>query len=281
MAEISVNYLSDRLFDVGINVTKSSLRIILIVVAAYVLVKFVRTAFNRMEVILVKTATAHGASAATAGQRIRTLASVLWTIAVGLVWFATAMLVLGQVGFNMGPVLAGAGIVGLAVGFGAQHLIRDLVSGFFLVLEDQIRVGDTAIINGTAGLVETISFRTVVLRDLAGVVHIFPNGTINSLANTSKDWSAYIVDLQVPIQADTDRVIEIMRRVGEDLKSEPRYGTVMLEPIEIFGIDDFTDGTVNIKARFKTLPQQQQLVGREYRSRLTKALVTAGVAFQK
>jgi small-conductance mechanosensitive channel len=281
MPEITFENLSTRLLDFGFVFTKSSLRILLVIVVAYLSVKFLRGAFNRLETVLVSAAAARGAVPGTAGPRIKTLTSVLWTITVVVVWFIAVLIGLGQVGLDMTPILAGAGIVGIAVGFGAQHLVRDLVSGFFLVLEDQIRVGDAAVINGTGGLVEAISFRTVVLRDVSGVVHVFPNGLINTLANTSKDWSAYVIDVTVPYKEDPDRVIEIMRSVAEELRTDPSYGSVMLEPIEIFGVDDFTEAALKIKARFRTQPQQQQLVGREYRRRLKKAFDTHDIAAHK
>ena len=209
--------------------------------------------------------------------RIRTLMNVLWTITSGFLGFIVALIVLGQLGINIGPILAGAGVVGLAVGFGAQNLVRDLVSGFFLLLENQIRVGDMAIINGTQGMVEAVTFRTVVLRDQAGAVHVFPNGSINALANTTMDWSAYVVDVSVAYREDPDRVMDVMRRVAEDMRGEARYGQVMLEPIEIFGVDNFTDSIIVIKARFKTRPLQQHVVGREYRRRLKKAFDAEGI----
>ena len=132
------------------------------------------------------------------------------------------------------------------------------MSGFFLLLENQIRVGDVAVINGTNGMVEAVTFRTVVLRDQAGAVHVFPNGSINSLANTTMDWSAYVIDVSVSYREDPDRVMDVMQRVAEEMRAEPRYDQVMLEPIEIFGVDTFTDSTVIIKARFKTRPLEQQ-----------------------
>jgi small-conductance mechanosensitive channel len=281
MAEITLDNLSTRFLDLGVAFTKSSLRIVLVIIVAYLTVKFFRAAFKRMETVLINAATARGAAPTAAAPRIRTLTSVLWTITVGVVWFIAILIALGQVGLDMTPILAGAGIVGIAVGFGAQHLVRDLVSGFFLVLEDQIRVGDAAVINGTGGLVEAISFRTVVLRDVAGVVHVFPNGSINTLANTSKDWSAYVVDVTVPYKEDPDRVIQIMRNVADELNADSSYGSLMLQPIEIFGVEDFTETVLKIKARCRTQPQQQQLVGREYRRRLKKAFDAAGIATQK
>jgi small conductance mechanosensitive channel len=175
------------------------------------------------------------------------------------------------------PILAGAGIVGLAVGFGAQYLVRDVIAGFFLVLEDQVRVGDVAVVNGTGGVVETVTFRTVVLRDDAGTVHIFPNGSVTTLANMTKGWSGYVVDVEIGYKEDPDRVIAAMRRVAEELRRDPAYGPLILEPIEIFGVDGFKEAGIVIKARLKTLPIRQWSVGREYRRRLVRAFAAEGI----
>jgi small conductance mechanosensitive channel len=192
-------------------------------------------------------------------------------------WTVVVIIALSQIGFDVTPILAGAGIVGLAVGFGAQNIVRDLISGFFMVLEDQVRVGDVAVVNGTGGLVEAISFRTIVLRDLAGVVHVFPNGTINTISNMTKVWSGYVIDMGVAYKEDTDHVADIMRRVAEEMRQDSEWGYRILEPIEIFGVDDFADSAVVIKARLKTHPIQQWNVGREYRRRLKKAFDAEGI----
>jgi small conductance mechanosensitive channel len=144
-------------------------------------------------------------------------------------------------------------------------------------LENQIRVGDVAVINGTGGLVESITFRTIVLRDEAAVVHVFPNGSITTLANMTKDWSAYVINVGVAYKEDTDRVVEVMRRVAEELRADPKYGSSILEPIDILGVDGFADTAVTIKARLKTLPLQQFMIGREYRRRLKKAFEAEGI----
>jgi small conductance mechanosensitive channel len=138
-------------------------------------------------------------------------------------------------------------------------------------------VGDVAVVNGTGGLVEAITFRTIVLRDLAGVVHVFPHGTVNTLANMTKGWSAYVLDVGVAYKEDTDRVVAVMEQVAVQLRADPRYASSMLEPIEIFGVDDFGESDVTIKARLKTLPLQQWAVGREYRRRLKKAFDAEGI----
>jgi len=266
-----------KLIDIGVDFTKASLRIALIIIAAYVGLRLLRLGFNRLETLLIRAAAAAEVIPGAATKRIRTLMSVLWTIVVGLVWFVAVLTTLGQIGVNVTPVLAGAGIVGLAIGFGAQNLVKDLVSGFFLILENQIRVGDVAVINGTGGLVEAISFRTIVLRDEAAVVHVFPNGAITTLSNMTKDWSAYVINVNVAYKEDPDRVVDVMRRVAEEMYAEPKYRSAMLEPIEIFGVDGFTESAVTIKARLKTQPLQQFTIGREYRRRLKKAFDAEGI----
>lgn len=266
-----------RLMEIALNSSQALLRIVLILTAAYVAARFLRAGIERLELLLIRAASANDTSLDSASKRIRTLTGVVWTISFGVIWFIAVLIALGQIGVDLGPILAGAGIVGLAVGFGAQHLVRDLVTGFFLILENNVRVGDSAIINGTSGMVEAITFRTIILRDESGTVYIFPNGTINTLANMSKDWSAYIVDVTVSFKDDSERVMEIMRNVGEELRGEPKYGTLMLEPLEIFGVEAFAETGLILRARFKTLPSRQHALGREYRRRLIKALEQAGI----
>ena len=266
-----------KLIDVGVDFAKASLRIVLIVVAAYIGLRLLRLGLNRLETLLIRAAEVTETVPGAALKRVRTLINVLWTIVFVLIWLVVVLTSLGQIGVNVAPILASAGVVGLAVGFGAQNLVKDLVSGFFLILENQVRVGDAAVINGTGGLVEAISFRTIVLRDEAAVVHVFPNGSINTLSNMTKNWSAYVINVNVSYKEDTDRVADVMRRVAEEMYAEPKYRSAMLEPIEIFGVDGFTDGGVTIKARLKTQPLQQFTIGREYRRRLKKAFDAEGI----
>ncbi len=268
-----------RLVVIGINTAQGTIRILLIVAAAYIVMKLMRAGFYRVEALLIRATERTETVPGSASKRIKTLAGVLWTISCVFLWFIVVLTSLSQLGINIGPILAGAGVVGLAVGFGAQHLVRDLVSGFFLILENQIRVGDSAIINGRSGLVEAVTFRTIALRDQAGVVHVFPNGTIATLANATLDWSAYVIDVTLPFKVDTDRVVAIMRRIGSEMKAEPEYARLMLEAIEVFGIENFTDTTVTITARVKTQASQQHLVGREFRRRLKYALQTEQIEF--
>lgn len=204
-------------------------------------------------------------------KRTETLIGIVRTAGKVTIWSLTIMLLLMQVGVDIAPLIAGAGIVGLAIGFGAQELVRDVISGFFILLENHIRNGDVAIINGTGGLVEAIGLRTIVLRDVSGVVHVFQNGKISTLANMTKEWSATVFDIGVAYKEDTDRVVEIMKEVAEGLRQDPEYANKILEPMEVFGVDSFGDNAVVIKARIKTQPIEQWIVGREYRRRLKRA----------
>lgn len=252
-------------------------RLLLVLIAGYFGVRVLRTLIDHLEHVLVAAGERTGALPGATRSRVRTLTGVLRTLAVVGLWSVVVVICLSQLGYDVRPILAGAGIVGLAVGFGAQHLVRDVIAGFFLVLEDQVRVGDVAVVNGTGGLVETVTFRTIVLRDLAGTVHIFPNGSVTTLANMTKDWSGYVVDVEVGYREDPDRIVALMGRVFEELRQDPAHGPLIIEPIEIFGVDAFRDSTVVIKARLKTVPIQQWTVGREYRRRLLLAFGAEGV----
>lgn len=277
MTGISMSDITPLLLATATALAQSLLRIALVVMAGYVGTRFLRAAFRRLEAILIRAGEPTEAVPGATRKRVATLTGLLQTLALVVLWAVVGVVSLDQLGVDITPILAGAGIVGLAVGFGAQNLVRDLISGFFLVLENQVRVGDVAVINGTGGLVEAITFRTIVLRDLGGVVHVFPNGTINTLSNMTKGWSAYVIDVGVAYKEDTDRVVEVMREVAEELRGDPAFAQRMLGPIEIFGVDNFGESEVTIKARFRTLPLEQWNVGREYRRRLKKAFDAQGI----
>lgn len=277
MTPISLDRVGAFLLSLSASAAQSALRIALIVGAGYIGVRILRTALIHLEAILTKLGEPTELVPGATRKRVATLVGLVRTIALVAIWAVVAVIVLDQLGLNITPILAGAGIAGLAVGFGAQNLVRDVISGFFLVLENQVRVGDVAVVNGTGGLVETITFRTIVLRDLAGVVHVFPHGTVTTLANMTKEWSAYVLDVGVAYKEDTDRVVEVMRRVAEELRADPHYGRAILEPIEIFGVDNFGESEVTVKARIKTLPLEQWNVGREYRRRLKKTFDAEGI----
>jgi small conductance mechanosensitive channel len=277
MLSVKLQDIIPGLVDLSVAALQSTLRIALIVLAASVGLRFFTAGLRRLEARLIATGSATEVTPGATAKRVATLTSMVRTAVLSLVWSVVAIMSLAQVGLDITPILAGAGLMGLAVGFGAQNLVRDVISGFFLILENQVRIGDVAIINGTGGLVEAITFRIIVLRDLAGVVHVFPNGTITTLSNMTKVWSAFVIDVEVAYREDTDRVVEVMRRVAEELRGDPTFREKILEPMEIFGVDRFAESSVVIKARMKTRPIEQWNVEREYRRRLKKAFDAEGI----
>jgi len=203
-------------------------------------------------------------------KRTQTLGSIVRYVLIIAIIIVGAMTVLKELGVEIAPVLAAAGIVGLAVGFGAQSLVKDVISGFFMLLEDQIRVGDVVQIAGKGGLVEKVNLKTTILRDLAGNVHYVPNGHIDVVTNMTKDFSRYVFDIGVAYRENVDEVIEVIKEVDEELRNDPDYKDDILEPIEILGLDQFADSAVIVKARTTTVPIKQWRVGREFNRRLKK-----------
>lgn len=203
-------------------------------------------------------------------KRIDTLSSVLRYIMNITIISLSLVIILSELGVQIGPILAAAGVLGLAVGFGAQSLVQDLISGFFILFEDQIRVGDVVQVSGKGGLVEKINLRMTILRDLAGNVHYIRNGQINLVTNMTKGYSRYVFDIGVAYREDIDQVIQVMKEVDEDLRNDPEYGNDILEPLEVLGLDQFADSAIIIKARTTTKPIQQWRVAREFNRRLKK-----------
>lgn len=252
-------------------------RIALICIAAVFAVRVVSAAMRKFERSLVARGQVSGESVNENLRRSETIASLARQALVVTLWSVTGLIVLQQMGIQIGPILAGAGVVGLAVGFGAQNLIRDIIAGFFIILENQIRVGDVAIVNGTGGVVESVGFRTMILRDMRGAVHVFPNGSVTTLANLTKGWSGYVVDVTVPYYQSADHVLDVLRDVGIEMRQDRKFGTLLIEDIELFGVDDFKPNGVVVKARLKTKPGKQWEVGREYRRRVLNACEDADI----
>jgi small conductance mechanosensitive channel len=210
-------------------------------------------------------------------KRARTLTSVVHHVAVVAVSCVAVMMGVAEIGVDLKPVLAAAGVGGLAIGFGAQSVVKDVISGFFLLLENQVRVGDVVSIGGTGGFVEAISLRTMVLRDLAGNVHVIPHGSVDRVTNMTKDYSRYVFDVGVAYREDPDEVMKVLREVGEELRGDPEYAADILEPLEILGVDSLADSAVVIKCRIMTRPIQQWRVGREMNRRIKKAFDKHGI----
>jgi len=188
-----------------------------------------------------------------------------------------AMVVLGELGVSMGPIIASAGILGLAIGFGAQNLVQDLISGFFFLLEDQIRVGDVVETAGKSGLVEQVTLRMIILRDLAGNVHYVRNGKVDIVTNMSKEYSRYVFDIRVAYREDLDEVMDQIRRVDEDMRQDQEFGPNILSPIEILGVNELSESGVVVRARTTTKPVMQWYVGREFNKRLKQRFDEMGI----
>lgn len=201
-------------------------------------------------------------------KREDTLTKVFYGTLRVLVWLVVAMMILSEVGVNIGPLLAAAGIIGLAVGFGGQYIIRDILTGFFIILENQYRVGDMVDLDGTSGVVEDITLRSTVLRDLDGVVHHVPNGEIKKTANKSKDFSRVNLDIGVSYDADLKKVIDVVNRVGDELANDPEFKEKILEPPKFLRVHDLADSSVVIKILGKTKPLCEPDITGELRKRI-------------
>lgn len=211
------------------------------------------------------------------GQRVRTLSRVaryILTVATSLV---SAMLILGELGISVAPILGAAGVVGIAVGFGAQSLVKDYFTGFFLLLENQIRLGDVVDVGGKSGLVEEITLRYLRLRDYSGNVHYIPNGTISTVTNMSLGHAFAVIDVGVAYGEKIDRVIDVMRQVGLELRTTPAFAPNILDELEIAGVEQWAESAVMIRCRFKVAPLQQWAVRREYLQRLKARFDSEGI----
>jgi small conductance mechanosensitive channel len=212
-------------------------------------------------------------------KRITTLLTLLKTILITVNWVIVVVTMLSHAGLDITPILASAGILGLAVGFGAQNLVRDVISGFFHILENQVRVGDVVKINGVGGLVEQITYRIIVLRDLEQAVHIFPHGKVETLTNLTKDVSAMVLDVGVAYGEHPDRVTGALRDVAAAMSGDPDWRARLLEPLEVMGLEAFADSAVLYRVRYMTLPIEQWNVKREFQRRIKIEFDRRGIEF--
>ncbi len=265
-------------FDYYIPYIKDGARIVLIILFAWVLTVVAQRAIKGLRKYAVRMMSKSGNTTEyEVEKRATTVAGVARKSIVFVIWMVALLMMLQKLGFEIGPLLASLGVVGVAVGFGAQSLVKDILGGVFLLLENQIRVNDVAVINGTGGLVEEINLRTTVLRAENGAVHIFPNGSIQSLSNLTRDYSYYVFELTVDGAADTGKVAAELKQIAENLATEEPYKAIILAPLEIYGIDRFADSGIVIKGRFKTLPGKQWPLGREMNRRIKDGFAEAGI----
>jgi len=243
-------------------------RVVLILLLAWFVHHVLRTLIRRLERIAVDD---DPSNVSEREKRAQTLSRILRQASFVLVWSVAVMLVLGELGVDLKPILAGAGILGLAVGFGAQTLVKDVITGFFILLENQIRVGDVVTAAGCSGQVEAVNLRTTVLRDVDGKTHIIPNSAITVVTNATRDWARALLDIGVAYKEDTDRCLAVLREVGSELERDPLYGKKLLGSFEYPGVQALGDSAVVLRMVAKTLPQEGLVVQRELRRRVKKA----------
>ena len=212
--------------------------------------------------------------------RTETLTAVFRSLATALVWFVAMVGVFEVLGVSLGPILATAGILGVALGFGTQQMVRDFIAGFFIVTEDQLGVGDTVDLGGGAkGVVERVSLRATHLRDVEGTVWHVPNGQITRVANRSQEWARALIDVVVPYSVDIAAASEVMKSTADALAADPEFARSITDAPEVWGIQEFSPAGVEVRLVIRTLPAAQFAVLRELRSRLKVAFAEAGVPF--
>ncbi|WP_421994674.1 mechanosensitive ion channel domain-containing protein [Roseococcus sp.] len=209
--------------------------------------------------------------------RVRTLLPMLRTAIAGVLLVVVGITTLTEVGINVAPLLAGAGVVGLAVGFGSQTLVRDVITGIFLLLEDAVTVGDTVTVGGLSGTVEQLSIRSIRLRAVDGSIHIVPFSSVSTVTNQTRDFGYAVVDVALDYSVDTDKAVMILRQVGEAMRDDEAWAPQLLAPLEVIGVDKMTDMGVFLRARIMTPPARRWAVGRELNRRIKQHCDSAGL----
>ncbi|HSD53601.1 MAG TPA: mechanosensitive ion channel family protein [Burkholderiales bacterium] len=250
----------------------TTLRVALIVVAAWVAIVVLQRLIR-----LFRERVARRFDDAEAQKRAATLGRVFRYIVGVVVTLVAGMLVLGELGVSVAPILGAAGVVGIAVGFGAQSLVKDYFTGFFILLENQIRQGDVVQIADKAGLVEEITLRYVRLRDYDGNVHYVPNGLVTTVTNMSRGFAQSVIDVGIAYREDVDEAFEVMRAVAREMRADAAFGPRLLDEIEIAGVEKWADSAVILRCRFKVAPLEQWNVRREFLRRLKRAFDAHGI----
>ena len=250
----------------------SLLRVVLILILWGIALRVVQQGIPRLREALVARQ-----NDGESGQRIRTLSRVVRYSLNVLVTIVAGLLMLGEFGISVAPLLGAAGVAGIAIGFGAQNLVKDYFTGFFLLLEDQVRIGDVVEAGGKGGLVEELTLRYLKLRDYSGNVHFVPNGNITTVTNMSMGFAYAVIDASIAYGEDIDQAIAVMRRTGEEISIDPAFANKFLAPLEIAGVESWASSAIVIRCRFKVAPLAQWDVRREYLRRLKQAFDKEGI----
>lgn len=254
-------------------VIMTGLRIVLIVVAGWIILTLVQKLIRTFRTRLTQNYLEDPEEV----KRAETLGQVFRYIASVIIWLVTGIVVLGELGIAIAPLLGAAGVVGLAIGFGAQSLVKDYFTGIFLLLENQLRQGDVVEVGGKSGIVEEITLRYVQMRDYNGNVHYVPNGGITTVTNMTRGYAQAVIDAGIAYREDIDQALKVMYEVGTELRADPTFSAKILEDIEIAGVNEWGDSAVILRCRFKVAPIEQWGVRREYLRRLKYAFDAAGI----
>ena len=250
----------------------SGLRIVLIATLGWIALSFSHKLIRAFRLRLTQNSkdTEKTKRVATLGRVFRYIASVLISLITGIV-------ILGELGISIAPILGAAGVMGLAIGFGAQSLVKDYFSGFFLLLENQLREGDVVEAGGKSGMVEEVTLRYVQMRDYDGNVHFVPNGSITTVTNMTRGHARAVVDVGVAYREDVDQALRVMGEVGAELRADPTFAPKILEEMQLVGVNEWADSAIILRCRFKVAPIEQWGVRREYLRRLKYAFDAAGI----
>lgn len=256
-----LNNWSDDTFDF---VRHQVPRIIAVLIIAFILTRLLRAVARHFSDL----STSQGLPSAVRAQQLRTLSSVIYSFGVFLIMFVAALQILPLLGISMGPLLASAGIAGVAIGFGAQTLVHDFINGFFILVENQYDIGDTIKIAGVRGVVESMTLRRTVLRDADGTMYSVPSSEIKVVSNLTRGWTQLVMTISVAYHADSDRVIKLLQEVGDELAGDPAYSAMILAKPEVPGIEKVSGDAVDYLMLVKMKPGQQDAVRRELRRRI-------------
>ena len=269
MKESRVTLMMDRLIEWAMS---SGIRVLIVGLGMLLLLSLLKQVITRLR--RVYEGTLPGPAQL---KRADTLTHVVRDVARAVILVVGTMMILSEIGIDLKPLLAAAGLGGLAVGFGAQSLVKDVISGFFMLLENSVRVGDVVEVAGVNGLVEEVKLRTITLRDLSGNVHVVPNGIVDKVKNMTKLYSYYLFDIGVAYRENVDEVMVVLGEIAQELRADPAFSADILEPLDMLGVDQFTDSAVIIKCRIKTTPMEQWRIGREMNRRIKNTFDAKGI----
>jgi moderate conductance mechanosensitive channel len=247
-------------------------KLLFVFVASVILIRILRVVTRKVEDLQTRRL-----PSGLRGKQVRTLASVINSVGITVILFVAGLEALSLLGLNLGPLLASAGIVGLAIGFGAQTLVHDVINGFFILIEDQFNIGESVRLAGVKGTVEEMSLRRTVLRDDDGTLHMVANGQITIVSNQTRDWAQVSLRISVAYDEGSDRIVTLLKRVGEDVRHDPQFSNEIVSDVVVPGIERVGNGEADYLLLMKTLPTKQYEVSRELRRRIKEVFAAEKV----